>query len=130
MKRLITSCLIVSTLAFSPAVQAQDSTPSKPAPTQDETPSQETPPDRDSTTPLTPPQDNPPSVQEATTVDAAPPSDDENEGTPVGQAASEGSNAAKKKQWQNIALAVGAVAVAVTALILIHDNSGHSSKKE
>jgi hypothetical protein len=50
------------------------------------------------------------------------------EGTPVGQAASEGSNAAKKKRWQNIALATGAVALAVTALILVASNDGHHCK--
>jgi hypothetical protein len=55
--------------------------------------------------------------------DAPPPS----EGTPVGQAASDGVSAAKKKRWQNIALAAGAVAVAVTALVLIANNDGHSS---
>jgi hypothetical protein len=49
----------------------------------------------------------------------------EEEGTPVGQAANEGSNAAKKKQWQNIALATGAVALAVTALLLVASNDGH-----
>lgn len=53
----------------------------------------------------------------------------EEEGTPVGYAASEGANAAKKKQWQNIALAVGAVAVAVTALVLVSSNEGHHAKK-
>ena len=53
----------------------------------------------------------------------------EEEGTPVGAAASEGTNAAKKKQWQNIALAVGAVAVAVTALVLVSSNDGHHAKK-
>lgn len=47
------------------------------------------------------------------------------EGTPVGQAASEGSNAAKRKRWQNIAIAAGAIAIAVTALILIASNDGH-----
>lgn len=50
---------------------------------------------------------------------------EQEEGTEVGQAASDGSNAAKKRQWQNIALAVGAVALAVTALILVANNNGH-----
>ncbi len=53
------------------------------------------------------------------------PAASEPEGTPVGAASSEGTNTAKKKQWQNIALAVGAVAVAVTALILVSTNDGH-----
>ena len=52
------------------------------------------------------------------------------EGTPVGQAANEGSNAARKKQWQNIALATGAVALAVTALILVANNDGHHAKNK
>ncbi len=50
------------------------------------------------------------------------------EGTPVGQAADEGANAAKRKRWQNIALATTAVAVAVTALVLVANNDGHHSK--
>lgn len=51
------------------------------------------------------------------------------EGTPVGVAANEGSNTAKKKQWQNVALAAGAVAVAVTALVLVSTNNGHHAHK-
>lgn len=54
----------------------------------------------------------------------------EEEGTPVGQAANEGSSAARKKQWQNIALATGAVALAVTALILVASNDGHHAKEK
>ena len=51
----------------------------------------------------------------------------EEEGTPVGQASNEGSRTAKKQMWQNIGLAVGAVAIAVTALILVSTNDGHRS---
>ena len=47
------------------------------------------------------------------------------QGTPVGQASDEGARAAKRKKWQNIALAAGAVAVAITALILVANNDGH-----
>lgn len=47
------------------------------------------------------------------------------EGTPVGQAANDGSSAARSKRWQNIALAAGAVVVAVTAMILVANNDGH-----
>src|SRR5690349_9759136 len=43
-------------------------------------------------------------------------------GTAVGEGSHEGVRAAKAKQWQNIALAVGAVAVAVTALVLVAKN--------
>lgn len=56
-------------------------------------------------------------------------SSEDTEGTPVGQAANEGANAAKRKQWQNIALAAGAVAIAVTALILVASNDGHHHHK-
>lgn len=49
----------------------------------------------------------------------------EEEGTPVGAASSEGANAAKSRRWRNIALATAAVAVAVTALILVANNDGH-----
>ena len=56
-------------------------------------------------------------------------SDTEYDGAQVGVAANEGMSAAKKKQWQNIALAVGAVAVAVTALILVASNDGHHASK-
>jgi hypothetical protein len=53
----------------------------------------------------------------------------DDEGTPVGQAAHEGANDAKKRRWQNIALATGAVAAAVTALILVANNDGHHHHK-
>ncbi len=52
----------------------------------------------------------------------------EEQGTPVGKASDKAKNNAKKKQWQNIAIAVCAVAVAVTALILVSSNEGHKSK--
>ncbi len=78
MKKLLTSCFIVSSLVLTPTLKAEDLS-----------------------------------------------TDTDSEGTPVGQAANEGFSAAKKKHWQNIALAVGAVAVAVTALILVASNDGH-----
>lgn len=149
MKKLINSFLIVSTIALSPAVQAQEHAPIEPAHSpveevllqaplnqstedvppsiQDDsaiTPSQEAqPPDQDSTTPLAPPDAAP--SNESTTPEAMTSDTEEDEGTPVGQAASEGSKTAKRKQWQNIALAAVAVAVVVTALILIANNDGH-----
>ncbi len=52
--------------------------------------------------------------------------DESDEGTTVGQASTEGSSTAKKRMWQNIGLAVGAVAIAVTALVLVSQNEGHS----
>ncbi len=80
MKKLLTSCFIVSSLVLTPTLKAEDLST-------------------------------------------------DSEGTPVGQAANEGFSAAKKKHWQNIALAVGAVAVAVTALILVASNDGHRHHK-
>lgn len=153
MKKLINSFLIASTVAFTPAIQAQEQpiepayspveevqgTPNLPEveaqgyeplqiPSDEnaEDPFSPQPPNQDSTTPLTP--DTPPS--ESTTPEAMPSDNEENEGTPVGQAASEGSKTAKRKQWQNIALATAAVAVAVTALILIANNDGHHRKDD
>lgn len=49
----------------------------------------------------------------------------EDAGTPVGQGSDEGAKAARNRRWQNIAIAAGAVAVAVTALILVANNDGH-----
>jgi hypothetical protein len=70
---------------------------------------------------------NPVPVQEPaaqSTLATEPESEDE--GTPVGEASTEGSKTAKKKMWSNIALAVVTVAIAVTALILVSQNHGHS----
>jgi hypothetical protein len=153
MKKFINFCLIPITLAFSPVLHAQGQG-LKPLPqsplgdAQEELPSeeQEMPspqsqqPDEPKTSERESQSNNPSeadgnepwrvpegtqndATQESTTPEAIP-SDDEDEGTPVGQAASEGSNAARKKQWQNIAIATVAVAVAVTALILIASNDG------
>jgi hypothetical protein len=81
MKKLFTSCFIITSLALSPALKAED---------------------------LEEPDEG---------------------GTPVGQASNEGTRAAKKKRWQNYAIAAGAVAIAVTALILVANNDGHESSK-
>ncbi len=43
----------------------------------------------------------------------------------VGKASNQSSQAARNRTWQNIAIAAGAVAIAVTALILVHNNNGH-----
>jgi hypothetical protein len=47
-----------------------------------------------------------------------------NDGTAVGQASSTGANSSKSRMWQNIAIASGAVAIAITALILVAENQG------
>ena len=57
-------------------------------------------------------------------VDAA---TEEDDGTLVGHASNDGAKAAHKKQWQNIALAAGAISIAVIALILVANNNGKSS---
>jgi len=57
-------------------------------------------------------------------VDAA---TEEDDGTLVGHASNDGAKAAHKKQWQNIALAAGAITIAVIALILVANNNGKSS---
>ena len=44
----------------------------------------------------------------------------------VGAASTEGARAAKKRQWQNIAIAGLAVAVAATAIYLASTNGGHN----
>jgi hypothetical protein len=139
MKKLIHFCLVTSIVAFSPVLRAQDQehtpqyTPSEngnepqrvPEEAQDygseQTPVDESPSDAEDSTHDSTPSD------ELTTPETAP-LDNEDEGTAVGQASSEGVNAAKRKQWQNIALATAAVAVAITALVLIANNDGHRSK--
>jgi hypothetical protein len=78
MKKLFTSCFIITSLALSPALKAEDL-------------------------------------------------EEPDEGTPVGKASNEGSRAAKRKRWQNYAIAAGAIAIAVTALILVANNDGHKS---
>ncbi len=45
----------------------------------------------------------------------------------VGKASTDGTNAGKSK-WGTFALATGAVAVAVTALLLVAQNRGHGNK--
>ncbi len=141
----MTACLIVLTIAFSPPLRALESLPPQLLSAESDTPApgrDEAPPD--STTPLTPSEEIPSSSEnagpppssldyitptEGTSLESPPEDLESDEGTPVGQGANEGASAAKKKQWQNIALAAAAVVVAVTALILIANNNGHSKKK-
>ena len=120
MNKLIHSCLIVSIIAFTPMVHTnevptdesmQPEFPSK-EPDVHASPKKHTD-DTDST--------------ETSTVPESYPEEAEEEGTPVGQAANEGSKAAKRRHWQNIALATAAVVVAVTALVLVANNDGHRS---
>jgi len=124
MKRLISSFLIASTIAFAPARHAIADHPSDRI---EEIPESE---QKEPGAPEDPSQETPPSAQESTVPESIPPDEDENEeeGTPVGQAANEGTKTAKRRQWQNIALATAAVAVAITALILVANNDGHRSE--
>jgi hypothetical protein len=62
-------------------------------------------------------------------ADTAEPEDEQEtlpEGTEVSKGEPEAHKAAKRRQWQNIALAVGAIAVAIVAIILASKNTGHS----
>lgn len=43
----------------------------------------------------------------------------------VGKAATDGTSSAKKQQWQAIGLAIGVVAIAVAALIIVGDKHDH-----
>lgn len=43
----------------------------------------------------------------------------------VGKASSDGMSAAKSRQIQNIALAAGIIAIAVTTLVLVNNHHGH-----
>lgn len=120
MKKLLTSCLAISSIILFPALKADVSDVGSEGTVvyQDEVEQEEigldTPENIDENDAL------------ATDGLAEDPSNDTG-GTPVGSAANEGTNAAKKRHWQNIALAAGAVAVAVTALILVANNNGHHS---
>lgn len=52
----------------------------------------------------------------------------EDQETLVQPASSEVTKKARTKYWQNILLAVAVVAVAITALLLVHSHEGHRSK--
>jgi hypothetical protein len=101
MKKLLTSTLVISSLILAPALRAD--TPSTEANT--DTPTEEVQTAQEST----------PADETAT-----------DEGTPVSQASDDTNRkTAKRKRWQNILLAVSAVAIAITALILVANNDGH-----
>lgn len=108
--------LVATPLAYTdnPTSPTQVETPAEPVPTETTPPTQPAPAE---TTPAASIESNVPALDTTTTP--------EDEGTPVGYASKEGSSAARRKTWQNIGLAVAAVAVAVTALILVSSNSGH-----
>lgn len=99
------------------------------SPSQDENPSQnQHPDDQESTSHQIPPSHIP--SLEAASPDFDQSDEEEYQGTPVGQASNEGFNAAKSKQWRNITIAIVAVAVAATALLLIANNDGHHRKHD
>jgi hypothetical protein len=121
MKNIISLLLVASILASTPAPASPLIADNTEMLAQDDSGTE----DQDST-----PEDgisiySPP--QEATAAEVTP-SDEEEEGTPVGQASNEGARAARNQQWRNIALAVAAVAVAVTALLLVASNDGRHHK--
>ena len=129
MRTIIIPWLITSLIICSPALRADSGYNASQDSLQEDSDTEESsstgntaPQGQETTTPIVP-QDEP-TPSEATTLEDIP-ADEGEEGTPVGQAADEGSRAAKSRQWRNIALAVGAVAVAITALILVASNDGH-----
>jgi len=63
--------------------------------------------------------------EQATQPQSTLPQTDEKPYAHVGKASNDAVAAARSKQWQNILIAAGAVAIAVTALILVHNNAGH-----
>jgi anti-sigma-K factor RskA len=120
MKKIFTSSLTISSLLFAPALKADGFSDEEQTYETWQQDSQEIAGEQQE--------------EEQTEELAAQPQEDltddqDSEGTPVGQAASDGSNAAKSRQWRNIAIATAAVAVAVTALILIANNNGHHHHK-
>ncbi len=132
MRKIIIPSLIASMIAFSPALHCQspyanDDVTESLVQDDDSWTETENPPleDQDPNTPIIPQENssNFPSPEGTAPEDEF--IDEQEGGTPVGHASNEGANAAKRRQWRNIALAVGAVAVAVTALILVSCNDGH-----
>lgn len=73
--------------------------------------------------------DTPAAMQDATTAaqDVEPKTEELPDSKYVGKASEESSRTATRERWQNIALAVGAVAVATVALILVANNKGHKA---
>jgi hypothetical protein len=104
MKKLFTSTLIISSLILAPALKADDigTDPQTEEQTEEQTDEQ--------------------------TEESQPEDTQYDEGTPVSQESTDNNRSAKRKRWQNIALAVGAVAIAITALILVANNDGHHGK--
>ena len=117
MKNPLISSLIIASILLAPALRADDMPPAQP-PTEEQT----TSPGQQTQTIQPAPE------EEATTLPLADQPAAEDEGTSVGQASSEGTRTAKTRMWQNIGLAVGAIAIAVTALILVSNNDGHHHK--
>ncbi len=120
MKKHVLSSLIIFSIVLSPALRAGDPIASTPEPLQEVA--------QDTEAFL-----SQPVAQEGSSLDNTEPlavdpeTEDlpEEQGSPVGQGSNERVTAAKKRQWKNIIIAVCAVAVAVTALILVSTNDGH-----
>lgn len=111
MNKLALSSLIIASIILSPTLRA-DSPAGAP-----DTEMQSEP----SAAPTSPAQDN---REMATTPET---SSTEDEGTSVSAEENTANKAAKKRQWFNIFLAVAAVVVAVTAMILVAHNDGHKA---
>lgn len=66
-----------------------------------------------------------PESSEQQPISTEPQSDEKPAYTHVSKASHDSAAAEKSKRWRNIFIAVGAVAIAITALILVHNNAGH-----
>ena len=62
-----------------------------------------------------------------TEVSPLTPPEEETPGTPVSAESNNAQKAAKRRMWQNIAIAIGAVAIAVTALVLVSNHHGNKA---
>ena len=118
MKKQILSSLIAFSIIFTPALRADGTAPSSLIAIEEV---------------FQPANNDEPgsSLDDTTSLAVEPETEEvtEEEGAPVGKASTEGMSAAKKRQWTNIAIAACAVAVAVTALILVSSNDGRKAKK-
>jgi hypothetical protein len=116
MNKLALSSLIIASIVLSPTLRA-DSPASAPDTEMQSTPSAAP----TSTAQETTPQEN----GEMATTPETPSTEDE--GSTVSAEENTANKAAKKRQWFNIFLAVAAVVVAVTAMILVAHNDGHKA---
>jgi hypothetical protein len=122
MKNLTATFLIASiaTLRVSHADEAVQPQESQTIVTQEEKALEQTP-----QAPIAAQEAEAPELSTEAPISTEPQTDEKPAYTHVGKASHDSVAAAKSKQWQNILIAAGAVAIAITALILVHNNAGH-----